>query len=44
MKNPGITPTLPAWLRRLGIGGFVFFFVKGILWLTVPYLAAIVLH
>ena len=31
---------LPAWLRRAGIGGFVFFLVKGLLWLTVPYLAA----
>ncbi len=26
----------PAWLRRLGVGGFLFFFIKGMLWLTVP--------
>ena len=32
---------LPAWLRRVGLGGFVFFLVKGLLWLTVPYLAVI---
>ena len=30
---------LPAWLRRAGIGGFVFFLAKGLLWLAVPYLA-----
>jgi hypothetical protein len=31
-------------LRRLGIGGFVFFLAKGLLWLTVPYLATVLLH
>ena len=40
MKNALTAPTLPAWLSRLGIGGFAFFLVKGLLWLTVPYLAA----
>ncbi len=32
--------TLPAplWLRRFGIYGFLFFFAKGLLWLTVPAL------
>jgi hypothetical protein len=34
-------PLIPAWLRRLGLGGFVFFLVKGVLWLTVPYLAIV---
>ena len=24
------------WVRRLGVVGFVFFLVKGLLWLTVP--------
>jgi hypothetical protein len=26
------------WLRRCGIFGFLFFFAKGLLWLTVPAL------
>jgi hypothetical protein len=26
----------PAWLKRLGVGGFLFFFVKGLLWLLIP--------
>ena len=26
----------PLWVRRLGVVGFVFFLVKGLLWLTVP--------
>lgn len=25
-----------AWLKRLGMGGFLFFLAKGLLWLTVP--------
>lgn len=28
------------WLQRFGIGGFVFFLVKGLLWLIVPFLLA----
>jgi len=28
----------PMWLRRLGVAGFIFFLVKGLLWLTVPVL------
>jgi hypothetical protein len=31
-------------LRRLGLGGFVFFLAKGLLWLTVPYLASVLLN
>ena len=27
---------LPPWLRRIGLLGFLFFFLKGMLWLTVP--------
>jgi hypothetical protein len=34
------TAALPAWLRRLGLAGFMFFLLKGIAWLAVPYLAA----
>lgn len=30
----------PAWLRRLGVAGFLFFFAKGMLWLIVPWLVA----
>jgi len=44
MKNALTAPTLPAWLRRLGIGGFAFFLAKGLLWLAVPYLAAVILN
>lgn len=28
------------WLQRLGIGGFLFFLAKGLLWLLVPSLLA----
>lgn len=26
----------PVWWRRLGIAGFIFFLVKGLLWLALP--------
>jgi hypothetical protein len=32
---------LKNWLKRLGFWGFVFFLVKGLLWLTVPALIAL---
>ena len=25
-----------SWLRRLGVAGFLFFLIKGLLWLLVP--------
>jgi len=28
------------WLKRLGVAGFVFFLIKGLLWLIVPGLIA----
>jgi hypothetical protein len=28
------------WLKRLGVAGFVFFLLKGLLWLLVPSLLA----
>jgi len=28
------------WIRRLGVAGFLFFLVKGLLWLIVPALVA----
>ena len=31
---------MKTWLKRLGVAGFAFFFIKGMLWLTIP--AAIV--
>ena len=44
MRNIMTEVTLPPWLRRIGIGGFAFFLAKGLLWLAVPYLAAVVLN
>jgi len=26
------------WIRRVGVAGFLFFFIKGLLWLAVPAL------
>lgn len=34
---------VPAWLRRIGLAGFCFFFLKGMLWLTLPFLARLLL-
>jgi len=28
------------WLQRLGVAGFLFFLIKGLLWLAVPGLLA----
>ncbi len=33
-----LTMPAPLWLRRFGTFGFLFFFAKGLLWLTVPAL------
>jgi hypothetical protein len=30
---------LPAWLQNVGKAGFLFFFFKGMLWLTIPWVA-----
>lgn len=27
------------WIRRMGLAGFSFFFIKGMLWLIVPLIA-----
>ncbi|HRK58570.1 MAG TPA: hypothetical protein PLI74_02920 [Candidatus Kapabacteria bacterium] len=27
-----------SWIKRIGVWGFLFFLVKGLLWLTVPTL------
>ncbi|MFC0181112.1 hypothetical protein [Pseudarcicella hirudinis] len=29
-----------SWLKRLGWAGFLFFLIKGLLWLIIPYLIA----
>ncbi|MFV8819887.1 hypothetical protein [Haliea sp. E17] len=34
---------LPAWLSRLGVAGFLFFLAKGLLWLALPWVAALLL-
>jgi hypothetical protein len=31
----------PLWIKRIGILGLLFFLVKGLLWLLVPVLIAI---
>lgn len=28
------------WVKRLGVAGFLFFLIKGLLWLIIPYLIA----
>ena len=35
----GITMKVGTWLKRLGFWGFLFFLLKGLLWLLVPALA-----
>ena len=30
-----------SWIKRLGFWGLMFFFVKGLLWLTIPVLISI---
>lgn len=32
----------PAWLKRIGVAGFLFFLIKGLLWLTFPLFLAMV--
>ena len=32
------TPAKRHWLERLGMAGFTFFFIKGLLWLIAPFL------
>jgi hypothetical protein len=33
--------SLKTWIKKLGFWGFVFFLLKGLLWLTIPALIAI---
>lgn len=46
MRSLGGSPSalrarLPAWLQRFGGAGFLFFLVKGLLWLIAPALFAL---
>ena len=34
-------PRGAAWLRRLGVAGFLFFLAKGLLWLALPTLVVL---
>lgn len=34
-------PVRSRWVRRIGAAGFVFFLIKGLLWLTVPAAIAV---
>lgn len=34
-------PSGPPWLKRLGAGGFLFFLIKGLLWMLAPAFLAI---
>lgn len=36
-KDPG---AFAAWIKRFGVAGFLFFLIKGLLWLIVPALVA----
>lgn len=35
-----MTPRIKTWLKRVGWLGFLFFLIKGLLWLLIPYLIA----
>lgn len=39
-KETGLRSTWSTnWIKRMGLAGFVFFFLKGMLWLIIPWLA-----
>ncbi len=35
-------PRTGKWAKRLGAGAFLFFFVKGMLWLAIPIVAVVI--
>jgi hypothetical protein len=39
-KTLSVRPNFRKWLQRVGIGGFLFFLLKGIAWLVVGYFIA----
>lgn len=30
-----------SWLKQIGIAGFLFFLIKGLMWLLIPYLVSL---
>jgi hypothetical protein len=32
--------SLKTWLKKIGVAGFLFFLIKGLLWLIIPLLIA----
>jgi len=36
-----MSSNLKRWLKRLGFWGFMFFLVKGLLWLLIPAVVAV---
>ena len=38
-KDEELSSAGPYWLKRMGLAGFLFFFLKGMLWLLIPWLA-----
>ena len=36
-KKTMLKPKLVLWIKRIGIWGFLFFLVKGLLWLALGY-------
>ena len=39
-ESPSASP-LVVWVRRFGVAGFLFFLVKGLLWLSLPTLLVV---
>ncbi len=41
MTNPGLArkERMMKWFKRVGIGGFLFFLIKGLVWLAIGYWA-----
>ena len=40
-ENAAQTPQWQVWLKRMGVGGFLFFLIKGVvLYILLPYLIA----
>jgi len=33
IKKPKFVEKMPVWLQKMGVAGFLFFFLKGLFWL-----------
>ena len=42
--SPRTRRSLGTWFRRLGVAGFLFFLIKGLMWLALPALIALWRH